>query len=125
MKIGGMEGTPQEIRDTFENHGLRLEDYLEKPAEPLPNRWLIVPSVGVGVVLLLLVLLAPLTRTWLLLLFLLGAGFLIWVAVSVQVRFKIGWATGVVAIGILLMLLVASGFIEPKESAEFLKEMRK
>jgi len=125
MKVGGIEGTAQEIRDTFENHGLRLEDYLEKPAEPLSNRWLLIPSAGVGAVLLLLVLLAPLPRTGLLLLFLLGAGFVLWLSVSVQVRFKNGWATGVIAIGGLLMLLVAAGLIEPKESAEILKQMKK
>lgn len=125
MRIGGIEGTPQEIRDTFENHGLRLEDYLEKPLEPLPNKWLIIPTTCVAIVLLFLVLIAPLPRTSLLLLFLLGAGFVLWLTVSVQIRFKNGWATGAIAVGGLLMLLIAAGFIEPKESAEFLKEIKK
>lgn len=125
MKVGGIEGTPQEIRDTFENYGLRLEDYLEKPAEPLSNMWLFIPSICLGTVLILLVLLAPLPRTGLLLLFLLGAGFVLWLTVSAQVRFKNGWATGVIAIGGLLMLLVAAGLIEPKETTDILKEMKK
>lgn len=125
MKVGGIEGTPQEIRDTFENHGLRLEDYLEKPDEPLSKVWLFIPSGGVGVVLLLLVLLAPLSRTGLLLFFLLGAGFVVWLTASIQIRFKNGWATGAIAIGGLLMLLVAAGFIEPKETTNILREIKK
>jgi len=125
MKIGGMEGTPQEIRDTFENHGLRLEDYLEKPAEPLSNIWLIFPSICFAVALFLLVLLAPLPRIGVLTLFLLSAGLVLWLTVSVQIRFKNGWATGAIAVGGLLMLLVAGGFIEPRETAEILKGINK
>ncbi len=125
MKIGGIEGTPQEIRDAFENHGLRLEDYLERPEAPLATIWVIFPSAAVAVVLVLMVLLAPLTKTPLLLLFLFGAGSVVWLTVAIQVRFKNGWATAAVAIGGLLMLLVAGGFIEPKETAQVLKELKK
>ena len=123
MKIGGIEGTPQEIRDTFENHGWRLEDYLERPEAPLSKVWVIVPALSVAVVLILLVLLAPIGKTPLLLLFLLGAGSVLWLTVAIQVRFKNGWATAAVAIGGLLLLLVAGGFIEPKVTPEILKQL--
>ena len=125
MKIGGLEGTPQEIRDTFENNGLRLEDYLVRPEAQLSCLWIILPSISVAVVLVLLVLLAPLTKNLLLLLFLLGAGCVLWLTVATQVRFKNGWASFAVIFVGLLMLLVAGGFIEPKETAQVLKELKK
>lgn len=127
MKIGrgGMEGTPEEIRDTFENHGLRLEDYLEKPEPPLSRVWLVVPSVGIGIILLALVLLTPLPRPGLLLLFLSGVGLVLWLTVAMQIKFKNAWATGAVAIIGVLMLLVAGGFIEPREMPEIYKELKK
>lgn len=125
MKIGGIEGTPQEIKDAFENHGLLLEDYLERPEVPLSKIWVIAPSLFIIIVLVCLVLLAPIGKTSLLLLFLLGAGSVLWLTVAIQVRFKNGWATAAVAIGGLLMLLVAGGFIEPKDTPQVLKELRK
>ena len=125
MKIGKLEGTPQEITDAFENHDLRLEDYLERPEAPLSKVWVIVPALSVSVVLALLVLFAPMGKTTLLLLFLLGAGCVLWLTVAIQVRFKNGWATAAVAIGGLLMLLVAGGFIEPKDTPQVLKELNK
>ena len=125
MKIGRIEGTPQEIRDALEIHSLRLEDYLERPEAPLSKVWIIAPALSVAVVLILLVLLAPMGKTPLLLLFLLGAGSVLWLTVAIQVRFKNGWATTIVAIGGLLMLLVAGGFIEPKDAPQVLKELKK
>ncbi len=125
MKIGRIEGTLQEIRDAFEIHGLQLEDYLERPEAPLSKVWIIAPALSVAVVLILLVLLAPMGKTTLLLLFLLGAGSVLWLTVVIQVRFKNGWATAAVATGGLLMLLVAGGFIEPKDAPQVLKELKK
>ena len=45
MKVGSVEGTPEEVRDLFENHGLDLAAYIEKPDTPLQKVWLIIPSV--------------------------------------------------------------------------------
>ncbi|MFB3094689.1 MAG: hypothetical protein ACE10O_02385, partial [Candidatus Acidiferrales bacterium] len=72
-----------------------------------------------------LVLLAPMGKTTVLLLFLLGAGSVLGLTVAIQVRFKNGWATAAVATGGLLMLLVAGGFIEPKDAPQVLKELKK
>ena len=124
MRVGKVEGTPQEIRDIFENRGLQLEDYLEKPRSPLRTRWLVVPGAVLAIALILLALLGPLTRTALILLFLLGAGGLVWLAVSAQLRFNNSVATFVIAVGGLVMLLVAAGLLEPREATDVLKGLR-
>ncbi len=125
MKIGRMEGTPEEIRDVLEIHGERFEDLLERPEASLSKVWIIFPALSVAVVLILLVLLAPIGKRPLLLLFLLGTGSVLCLTVAIQLRFKNGWATATVAIGGLLMLLVAGGFIEPKDAPQVLKELKK
>lgn len=124
MKLRGVEGTPQEIRDLFVNEGLQLADYLEKPHGPLQKRWLVIPAVLFGVALLLLVMQPSPSKTTLTLLFLLGSGAIVWLAIAIQVRFESAWATGVAAVGGLLMILVAAGFISPKETIDALKELK-
>lgn len=123
MKIGGVEGTPEEIRNTFENHGLRIEDYLVKPEAPLSNVWVAVPAIGLLFVVISQVLFAPMEHKAVLLHFLGGAGLLLWLALSVQLRFKSSWAVGVVAIGGVLILSVAAGYVQPKDAAEIVKSV--
>ena len=59
------------------------------------------------------------------LIYLIGFGGGTWLTVSTQIRFKNILATFVVAIGAILMILVASGIFSPKEAAEFIKEINK
>lgn len=124
MKVGTVEGTPQEIKDFFINQGLQLSDYLEKPDEPLKKRWLTIPAILLVVTLVLLVVLSSIPKGAFLLLFLLGAGSVVWLSISIQIRFKNGWATAVAAIGGLLMILVAGGFIAPKETIDAIKSLK-
>jgi len=121
MKLGGVEGTPEEIRDTFENHGLRIEDYLVKTEEPLANRWLVVPAVLLVLAVFSQVLFAPLDQKFLLMHFLAGALCVLWLAISVQLKFRSLWAAGAIALGGLLILLVAAGFIQPQDTAAIIK----
>lgn len=125
MKVGGVEGTPEEIKDTFENHGLHIEDYLVKPEEPLANVWMVVPAVCLALTAFSQVLFAPLDQKLLLLHFLAGAGFVLWLVISVQLKFKSPWAAGAIALGGLLVLLVAAGFIQPQDTAAIVKGVSK
>jgi hypothetical protein len=43
MKIGKMEGSPEEIKNFFQDNGLNIPDFLEKPEAPLKPIWLIAP----------------------------------------------------------------------------------
>lgn len=124
MKIGSVDGTPEEIRGLLENNGLRLDDYLDKPEAPLENKWIYVPVSLFLVWLLLMVVASPMTGKGLLLMFLGGSAFAVWLTFAVQIRFKNGGATSVVAVGTLVLLLVAGGFIAPVETLEAIKKAK-
>ena len=124
MKLGKAEGTPEEIKDFFENHGLNPGDYFEKAENPLDWKWIAIPGAIVAISVLLLVLLDNVTPKIHILLFLVGAGCACWAAASLQIRFKNGWATTVAAVGALLVLLVAAGFIAPKETVDAIKGLK-
>lgn len=124
MKFGNLEGSPEEIKDFYQNNGLNVFDYLEKPESPLATIWLVIPSlISVGT-LILIILLTPLKREVLLILFILGASFSCWLATSVQIRFKSPWATGVIGIAFFLMLLIAAGFIAPNEALDYIQKLK-
>jgi len=126
MKLGPFDGTVEEVKDLFENNGLNLEDYLEKPPSRLAIKFLIVPAVVLGVALLLLdIFTTKCSQGTLTLLYLLGFSGGTWLTVSTQLRFKNALATFAVAIGFLLMLLVASGIFSPKDAVEFIREIKK
>ena len=125
MKIGKMEGSPEEIRNFIENNGLNIEDYLEQPQPPLRRVWLIIPACLVVASLFWLTLFTPSSIAFLTFIFLIGFGGGIWLAVSVQIRFENSWATTIVAVGTLLMMLVAIGVLSPAEMLQYLKEFEK
>lgn len=125
MKIGNTEGTPEEIKDFFQNNSLNIIDYLEKPEQPLKPVWFIVPVSLVIAALLCLTLLAPTQTSLRTLVFLLGCSAGFWLAVNVQIRFKNAWATFFVAVGAVLVMLVAIGIVAPLDMVKYLKELRK
>ena len=123
MRIGSVEGSPEEIKDTLENHGLRIEDYLQVPSPRLELKWVIVP-----VILFILVLIVMAVGGWsstklFLLEILAGFGAGVWLVTSVQIRFGVTWASSMLGIGILLMLLMAANLISPLDTAELLRKM--
>ncbi len=125
MKLGKMEGSPEEIRDFFQNNGLNIEDYLEKPEAPINFFWFILSTILIISSVVILTLVQPKSEVVQNLLFLLGCGGGLWLAVIVQIKFKNTWAAGFIAVGIVLLLLVALGMITPKELLENIKSLRK
>jgi hypothetical protein len=124
MRIGALEGSQQEIKGLFEDHGLRLEDYLERPEARLEKRWLVAPISIVALALVGMVLLGSISHKLLILLFLLGLAGGTWLTVSIQIRFRNAGATFAVAVGVVLMLLVGAGLISPQETVEYLRRVR-
>ncbi len=124
MKMGKMEGTPEEIRDFFQNNDLNIEDYIERPESPLKPVWFILPAVVLVLAFSFLTMFAPQSSAVQNFMFLIGFGAGIWLSVSVQIRFKNIWAAVFVAVGSVLIMLVAIGVITPKEIIQHLKEMR-
>ena len=125
MKIGGeMEGTPEEIRDFFQNNGLRIEEYLEKPEKPLSQYLFIGPSCLYVVSIILLTTVSGVSDGCRTFIFLFGCCCSLWLAVSVQIRFKNIWAASFIIIFGISFMLVALGVISPAELLDQTKEFK-
>ena len=57
--------------------------------------------------------------------FLIGCSALVWLTTIIQLRFKHVWATAIVGVGGLLLMLVALGAISPTQMLEEVKSFRK
>ena len=125
MKVGPAEGTPEEIKDFFENNGLDAAAYFVRPESPIRTVWCLVPGVCIVLAIASLTLLAPLNQSIAMFVFLLGSAASLWLAVIVQLRYKNAWATGVVAVGCLLLMLVARGAVTPSGMLEEVKSFWK
>lgn len=125
MKVGPAEGTPEEIEDFFQNNGLNPADYFVRPDSPIRTAWCLIPGACIVLAIAVLTLLAPLKQGAAMFVFLLGCAASIWLAVIVQLRYKNAWATGVVAAGCVLLMLVATGAVTPSGMLEEVKSFRK
>ncbi len=124
MKIGNVEGTPKQIKDFFEDHGLSAKDYFIPPPKRMSREWLLV-AVGFYVLAMALLALLPVTEEWQRLLFLLGCAAATWVACAVQMRFGNAFATGAVLVMGLLLMMVAYKVITPREFYGEVQQLRK
>lgn len=125
MKVGSFDGKVEEIRDLFENNGLNLENYIEKPPLPLPTRFLIIPIVIFFISLFGLALLPVGFAEWQSrFLYIVSFGSGTWICVSTHLRFKNGFATFCVAIGLVLTILIGAGLMSPREAAEAVKGLK-
>lgn len=125
MKIGKMEGTPEEIRGFCEGNNIDIARFLELGDSPLKPIWLLTPIVFIIVAIGWLLLASPENHSMRTFIFLVGCGAGIWLAVCIQLRFKSTWSAGFVAVGILLLMLVAFGVIAPQEMIQHFKDISK
>jgi hypothetical protein len=115
----------QDVQDRLENHGLNLEDYLEKPPSPLKTRFLVIPIIVFFLSLFTLALLSTNSPEWQLrFLYILSFGSGTWICVSTQLRFKNVIATFCLAMGLIFTILIAAGLMSPKETVEAVKSLR-
>lgn len=119
MKIGPVEGTPEEVKNFFQNYGLKLSDYFEKPESSLQTRWLIIPSALFVASFILLAFVGDDYSKTKLVLFLSGFASGVWLAVCVHIRFKTAWGAGVIILAGLLIMLVALGVVKPEQLTEY------
>ena len=87
MKLGKMEGTPEEIRDFFQNNGLNIEDYLEKPDTPISRIWFVISAILIVASIVLLTLVQPTLKAIRTFLFVSGCGGGLWLAVIIPVSY--------------------------------------
>lgn len=125
MRLGPIEGTKEEITGFFQDSGLKASDYFQMPEAPIGTVWLVVPALFIVAAFGVLTLLGPLKQGQQTFIFLIGCMALIWLATVIQLRFKHAWATGIVVIGGLLLMLVALGDISPTQMLGEVKSLRK
>lgn len=127
MKLGPMEGSPEEIKNFFQDNGLRAADYLAVPGAPIAIRtvWFVVSGVVVVSALAILTLFTPTTQGLATFVFLVGCAGGLWLAINAQIRFQSLWATGIIVVGCLLLMLVALGAVTPIGMLQEIKSWRK
>jgi len=125
MKIANLEGTTEEIKNFFQDNGLKAENFFEPAETPIRTRWLVVPGALVLIALATLTLLQSATPQQRTFLFVAVCFFGICWSVVLQLRFKNAWATGIVVGGCLLLALVALGVVTPVQMLEEVKGLKK
>ncbi|HDO1326435.1 hypothetical protein ACEUC2_13425 [Aeromonas veronii] len=124
MKFGGVEGTPEEIKNHFENNGLNPLDFFEKPEDKLSKLWVIIPCVIFVLCFAALNFLHELGDKAKSFIFLIGICACVWAAVSVHIRFKSGWGAGSIIFIGLLVMLVALGILQPAQLLDYIKSAK-
>jgi len=124
MKLGKMEGTPEEIRDFCQNNGLNIEDYLEKVEKPINRYMFICPLIIYLLFIILLTTISAVSNGWRTVMFLIGCCCSLWLAVAVQIRFKNTWATFFIILCGISFMLVALGVISPLELLDKARELK-
>jgi len=122
MKIGHVEGTPEEIKGFMENNGLQVDRFFQPAERPISTVWFIVPSALVVISIGVLTMVQLSQKGASTFVFLAGCGGALWLAANIQLRFKNVWAAAGVLIGCILFLLVALGVLLP---SDLLKEAHK
>ena len=125
MKLGPIEGTKEEITGFFQDNGLNAGDYFQLPEAPIKTVWFVLPALCVVATFGALTLLGPLSTGQQRFVFLIGCAALVWLTTVVQLRFKHAWASGIVAIGGLLLMLIALGDISPTQMLNEVRSFRK
>ena len=115
MKLGPIEGTPEEIKGFIQDNGLQVEKFFQAHEEPIRTLWFIVPAVIVIASIASLTLLTMPKSGTSTFVFLVGCAAALWLAANIQLRFKNIWASGGVLISCVLFLLVALGVINPSD----------
>ncbi|MGY2295029.1 hypothetical protein ACW9H7_06075 [Pseudomonas yamanorum] len=124
MKIGQLEGTQEEIKGFFEDHGLKVSDFFQPIETKLHYFWIILPGVLLVIFLGCLSLLDTASESQKKFLYLLSCLSSIWMATTIQLRFKNTWATAFVAAGLIILTSVAYGVISPKDVVDEVKTLR-
>lgn len=125
MKIGQLEGTQEEIKGFFEDHGLKVGDYFQPLETNLHYLWILLPGVLLVLFLGGLSLLDSASESQKKFLYILGCLSSIWMATSIHLRFKNAWATAFVAATLIILTSVAYGVITPKDVIDGVKTLKK
>jgi len=87
MKIGNIDGTPEEIHNLCINNGIRIEDFLE-PSKKLALIWVIIPSSLFVAFSFTLKCANQFAQPLIWLLIIIELLFAVWLTASIHLRFK-------------------------------------
>lgn len=126
MKIGKIEGSPEEINNFFQNEDLNIQDFLEIPKPPLKQTWVMIPGLFSTVFLVGLALCPAdniLARN---LLYYFACAMSIWMAAAIHIKFpnNIG-LTVLIATGMIALFSLVQGSITPVELIQCIKDFKK
>jgi predicted membrane-bound dolichyl-phosphate-mannose-protein mannosyltransferase len=127
MKVSreGLEGTPQEIRDFFQDNGLQAKNYLTQVEQPLGKLHFVTSSIVYAASAVLLVFIPAVWRAPTIIAFVLGVISLGWLSISLQLRYKNVWAATLCVIMGIPLLLVAVGLIAPLDFLNHLQQIQR
>ena len=113
MKIGNeIEGTPEEIKDFFENNGLNLEDYVVKPQTfSLQNQWIFIPITLFIAISCIILIFLPDTGTIRKVFTVIDLLIVLWIVSYAHLKFNNKFVTLIICIGLLLITLFVYGEI--------------
>ena len=115
----------KEIRDFFQNSGLKIEDYLNRPEKPLSTVLFIMPAIAFTATAVALVLVSTSYTSLRAIFFIVGTIISIWLAINVQIRYKNILSAITIVILAVLLLLVAAGLVAPLDLLDKLRDLRK
>lgn len=121
MKYGNLSGTPEEIKDFFENNGFKAKEFLEPFRKP-SLKWIIIPASLVIVDSFLLKFGGrfPPTMVWLLIVT--DLLFSLWLTSSIQLRFKNLAVTLICAFVFLMIFGYSANIIKLDEAFKILQK---
>ncbi|WP_149866611.1 hypothetical protein [Stenotrophomonas geniculata] len=122
MKIGPAEGTPSEITEFFSNNGLDANRYFAVN-KPTSNWLIIIPGLAFTATAIGLLYCRKNSVQLAEYIFIIGLVSTIWLACTLQTRFKSIVSTLVVSIGCVLVLLVAWGLLLPADVPDKIKTL--
>ena len=124
MKVGRVDGSPEEIRNFIQNCGLKVEDFLENTDKKNTKIYYILPVVSFIILAILLVFSQVFSYQIKLLILILGSCSSIWLAININLQHKNITASIIVIISAVVILLVAYGIILPEEIIDTLKDLK-
>ena len=122
MRVGNMDGTPEDICNLLENNGLKLDDYIQRPQKTWHDMsiyWIVVPVLLYIAVLFT----AYLCKPYAMIFFLAGAVVVVMITIILHLKFTNGWISIFTAIAGVLILLVSVGMVSPTEVPKIIKEL--
>lgn len=125
MKMGKLEGSPEEIYRFYQINDLNVLEYIDKPETQLKRRWVVVPAIISVILLIILALdIFPISLVKASILAI-GIACSVWLACSIHVYFKNRAPFLAVVFVLVLIFIFFSGLLPIKDILEIIGALSK